>query len=68
MKLRKAYNEELLSADRFLEFASKRHPNHPAYANYIKEQSLQKQKRSETPTETRCFNSPTPRDKEKIKE
>ena len=65
-KLHKARIEKLMSADRFLNFSSKHHPNHPAYANHIKEQSLKKQKRSETSNEKHGFNSPTPRDKENI--
>ena len=60
----KANKEKLASEERFLEFTSKCHPNHPAYANYIKEQSLKKQKKSEIPEEKHGFNSPIGRDKE----
>ena len=58
-----------MTADRFLEFASKRHPDHPAYANYIMKKlktQNQKQKKDETPEAKHGFNSPTPRDKENI--
>jgi hypothetical protein len=72
-KRRKKLSKKLLAEDRFLEFAPKRHPEHPAYANYIlkklKTQNHQK-KKYETPKGKHGFNSPTPspKDKENIKE
>jgi hypothetical protein len=62
----KKLNEKLLAGDRFLKFASKRHPEHPAYANYIlKKLKTQNQKKYETPREKQGFNSPTPTSKHK---
>jgi hypothetical protein len=58
---------KLANKEKFLEFTSKHHPNHPAYADYIKIQSLKKQKKSERLKEKHGFNSLTPRDKENIK-
>jgi hypothetical protein len=64
---RKKLKEKLLAGDRFLKFASKRHPEHPAYANYIlKKLKIQNHKmKHETPEEKHGFNSPTPAPKEK---
>ncbi len=66
-KRRKKLNEKRLAGDRFLEFASKRHPEHPAYANYtLKKLKIQNHKmKHETPEEKHGFNSPTPTPKEK---
>jgi hypothetical protein len=52
--------------EKFLTFASKRHPNHPTYADYIKKQRLKKQKHGENHNEKHMFNSPTPKNKENI--
>ena len=60
LKKRKADDEQRMKEDKFMAFASERHPNHPAYADYIREQNLKKQKMNERST----FNSPTPRNKE----
>ena len=71
-KKRRKLNEKLLAEDRFLEFASKRHPDHPAYANYIsmklKTQNQMQQKKNVTPNRKHDLNSPTPKDKENISE
>jgi hypothetical protein len=52
-KRHKKLSKKLLAEDSFLEFASKWHPEHPAYANYIlkqlKNQNLKK--KYETPKE-----------------
>ena len=71
VKKRKKLNEKLLAGDRFLDFASKRHPEHPAYADYIlkklKTQNQQKKDmKDEIPEEKNGFNSPTPANKENI--
>ena len=71
-KRRKKLNEKLLAGDTFLKFASKRHPDHPAYASYIlkklKIQNQKQQKKNEIPEGKHGFNSPTPKDKENIRE
>jgi hypothetical protein len=70
-KRRKKLNEKLLAGDRFLKFASKWHPDHPVYANYIskklKAQNHKQQKKNVTPEGKHNFNSPTPKDKENIR-
>jgi hypothetical protein len=67
-KKRKKLNEKLIAGDRFLEFASMRPPDHPAYANYIskklKAQYHKQQKKKVTPEGKNDFNSPTPKEKE----
>jgi hypothetical protein len=49
--------------ERFLKFASKRHPDHPAYADYIERQKAKKQKPNERHIEKQGFNSPNRRTK-----
>jgi hypothetical protein len=45
----------------------KHHPNHPAYAGYIKEQRVKKQKLDEKFSKKHTFNSPpTTKNKENI--
>ena len=67
-KKRKELNEKLVAEDRFLEFASMRHPNHPAYANHIskklKAQYHKQHKKKVTPEGKNVLNSPTPNEKE----
>ncbi len=53
--------------DKFLELASKCHPNPLVYAEYIERQSLKKQKHGEKLNEKHSFNSTTPKNKETIK-
>jgi hypothetical protein len=63
-KKRKKVAEKRLAEDSFLEFASLRHPDHPAYAISILQQlkdQNQKKKNHETSGEMHDFNSPTPK-------
>jgi hypothetical protein len=49
--------------EEFLAFASKRHPEHPVYADYILNQKVKKQKINKK----QGFNSPNPKNKENTK-
>jgi hypothetical protein len=62
-KKRKKLAEKRLAEDSFLEFASLRHPDHPAYAISIlqKLKDQNQKKKHETSDDKHDFNSPTPK-------
>jgi hypothetical protein len=64
---REKLRKRKINEEKFLEFASKRHPEHPAYAKYIENQRLKKQKMSKRDGDKKnSFNSPPPQEKENI--
>jgi hypothetical protein len=62
-KKRKKLAKKRLAECCFLEFASLRHPDHPAYAIFIlqKLKDQNQKKKRETSNEKHDFNSPTPK-------
>jgi hypothetical protein len=66
-KKREELKKRKADEEKFLAFASKRYPNHPAYAEYIKNQADKKQKLTGEPGGEHAFISPPHKNKENIR-